>query len=202
VSVCGTPPPIMSRCYQELSNGMLGFNQTVKMADIPFPFPFSQLLELLLIIFTCILPFYTAIFTEGQISTPILAFFITIGFWSLSEISRELEDPFSDGPNQLPIIDMHERFVELLRQIYHTRRPPRTKRQEWRDLESMGATPSGHDEGEVLVSENANATASEQKDRVSVSSLPPSETMPERRVGEVMRTSNSSKNTLTPRWTL
>jgi len=123
VSVCGTPPPIISRCYQELSNGMLGFNQALKMADIPFPFPFSQLLELLLVTFTMIIPFYTAVFTQGMIATPVLAFFITIGFWSLSEISRELEDPFGDGPNQLPIIDMHERFVELLRQIYHTKRP-------------------------------------------------------------------------------
>ncbi|CAE6968541.1 unnamed protein product, partial [Symbiodinium sp. CCMP2456] len=30
-------PPIQSRMYQELSNGMLGFNNCLKIADVPFP---------------------------------------------------------------------------------------------------------------------------------------------------------------------
>mmetsp|Transcript_13524 Transcript_13524/g.23568 ORF Transcript_13524/g.23568 Transcript_13524/m.23568 type:complete len:208 (+) Transcript_13524:1-624(+) len=55
--------------------------------------------------------------------TTFLAFVLTVAFWSLSEISRELENPFRDGPNQLPIIDGHERFVELLRTGYHARKP-------------------------------------------------------------------------------
>ena len=40
-----TPPPVLSRVYQELSNGMLGFNQSLKLADVPFPFIFAQILE-------------------------------------------------------------------------------------------------------------------------------------------------------------
>lgn len=123
VPIADTPPPIMSRCYQELSNGMLGFNQATKMADIPFPFPFSQLLELLLVCFTVLIPVYAAQFTGGVFSSPFLAAVVTVAFWSLSEISRELETPFADGPNQLPVIDMHERFVEVLRSMYETRRP-------------------------------------------------------------------------------
>jgi len=123
VPLCEIPPPIMSRCYQELSNGMLGFNQATKMADIPFPFPFSQLLELLLVCFTFLIPVYAANFTGGVFSSPFLAGVVTVAFWSLSEISRELETPFADGPNQLPVIDMHERFVEVVRSMYLTRRP-------------------------------------------------------------------------------
>merc|ERR1712061_400110 len=42
---------------------------------------------------------------------------------SLLEISCVLENPFTDGPNQLPIIDGHERFVELIRTVYHSRAP-------------------------------------------------------------------------------
>merc|ERR1712050_281294 len=95
VSILNTPPPIMSRCYQELSNGMLGFNQSLKMADIPFPFPFSQLLEYLLMALTAILPVYAAVFTRDLIVTPVLSFLVTVAFWSLSEISRVLENPFT-----------------------------------------------------------------------------------------------------------
>jgi len=117
VSLCGIPPPIMSRCYQEVSNGMLAFNQAMKVADIPFPMPFAQLLELLLVVITFCIPVYCAVFTEGAFFTPVLSCFITIGFWSLTEIARELENPFADSPNQLPVVDMHERFVELLEEV-------------------------------------------------------------------------------------
>mmetsp|Transcript_17849 Transcript_17849/g.31260 ORF Transcript_17849/g.31260 Transcript_17849/m.31260 type:complete len:493 (-) Transcript_17849:207-1685(-) len=119
IKLCGIPPPIVSRCYQELSNGMLGFNQAIKVADIPFPFPFSQLLEILLRVFTSVVPLYVARFTKGLVMTPLLSLGITLALWSLSEISRELENPFADGPNQLPVIDMHERFVDLLRTVYN-----------------------------------------------------------------------------------
>jgi len=123
VPLVGIPPPIMSRCYQELSNGMLGFNQATKMADIPFPFPFLQLMELLLVCYSALLPIYAAQFTSGLFLSPCLATIVSLSFWSLSEISRELETPFADGPNQLPVIDMHERFVEVLRSIFLSRRP-------------------------------------------------------------------------------
>lgn len=121
ISLCGIPPPIMSRCYQELSNGMLAFCQAMNVADVPFPLPFAQLLEILLAVITCVTPMYTAIFTGGVIVTPILSCFITIGYWSLTEIARELENPFADTPNQLPVIDMHERFVELVQEVSSNR---------------------------------------------------------------------------------
>ena len=69
-----TAPPIQSRMYQahltcqkvhlltlgvgqqELSNGMLGFNNCLKIADVPFPLPFAQLLLLLLVAFSLLIP--------------------------------------------------------------------------------------------------------------------------------------------------
>eukprot|EP00930_Biecheleria_cincta_P044753 TRINITY_DN3081_c0_g1_i1.p1 TRINITY_DN3081_c0_g1~~TRINITY_DN3081_c0_g1_i1.p1 ORF type:complete len:431 (-),score=48.15 TRINITY_DN3081_c0_g1_i1:246-1538(-) len=123
------PPPIASRCYQELSSGMLAYNRALKMADIPFPFPFSQLVEFLIRIFTCVVPFYVSLFTVGLTMTAFLAFAVTISMWSLSEISRELENPFSESINQIPVHDMHERFVEMLRTVGQSRRPARAKSQ-------------------------------------------------------------------------
>lgn len=127
-NLCGIPPPILSRCYQELSNGMAGFNQTTKMADIPFPFPFTQLLIVVLWTYTFIIPMYVAVFTKGFTMTPLLTFGITLAMWSLCDISIELENPFTDGPNQLPVIDMHERFVEMLRTVAQLRRHRRKRK--------------------------------------------------------------------------
>lgn len=123
VPIVGIPPPIMSRCYQELSNGMLGCTQATKMADIPFPFPFLQLMELLLICYTCLVPIYAANFTGGVFSSPFLATIVTMAFWSLSEISRELETPFAFGPNQLPVVEFHERFVDSIKMQFLACRP-------------------------------------------------------------------------------
>lgn len=38
----GADAPVLSRYYQLLSDGMLGFRQARKVEDIPFPFPYSQ----------------------------------------------------------------------------------------------------------------------------------------------------------------
>merc|ERR1719389_963682 len=52
------PAPIVTRVFQELSTGMLGFNQAHKVAMVPFPFPFAQMVSLLLLVLYCMLPFY------------------------------------------------------------------------------------------------------------------------------------------------
>merc|ERR1719261_1521935 len=58
-----TPPPVLSRVYQELSNGMLGFNQSLKLADVPFPFIFAQILEAMLTMFLIGAPVMVVVIT-------------------------------------------------------------------------------------------------------------------------------------------
>jgi len=138
VVICSMPAPIMSRSYQELSNGMNGYSQAQKIADIPFPFPFTQLMEILLYGYSVLIPMHTAVFTQGQVFTPLLAFCIAYSLWTLSELSRELEDPFADGPNQLPVLDSHERFIELLRTNYYAHKPSRTRARDEDGTQSIG----------------------------------------------------------------
>mmetsp|Transcript_97005 Transcript_97005/g.172660 ORF Transcript_97005/g.172660 Transcript_97005/m.172660 type:complete len:273 (+) Transcript_97005:2-820(+) len=114
IELTGIPAPILSRVYQELSNGMLGFSQSIKMADIPFPFPFSQLMSVIMRMFTLVAPVGVAHFTQGSFLTPLLTFGITLVYWSLMGIAQELENPYAHGANQLPVIDLHDRFVEGL----------------------------------------------------------------------------------------
>merc|ERR1719392_125561 len=88
------PPPIQSRIYQELSNGMLGFNQAMKIADVPFPFPYAQLLLVLLTLYVCIIPVYMVCFTQSAIGAPVLSFLLFEGIWGINETAKELENPF------------------------------------------------------------------------------------------------------------
>lgn len=112
------PPPICSRCYQELSNGMLGFNQAMKVAVVPFPFPFAQMLSLLLVGFVLTCPVAVLQFTQSAIFTPVLNFVAVLGYWGLNEIACELENPFGDDPNDLPVMEIHHDFLSAIEEQF------------------------------------------------------------------------------------
>ncbi|CAE7884618.1 UPF0187 protein [Symbiodinium microadriaticum] len=112
--------PIQSRMYQELSNGMLGFCNCQKVADVPFPMPYAQLLGWLLIGFSCFIPVYVTIFTGSYIVGPILCFILFMSLWSLNEVAMELENPFGQDANDIPLLDFHLRFTDVLAEICHS----------------------------------------------------------------------------------
>mmetsp|Transcript_635 Transcript_635/g.1708 ORF Transcript_635/g.1708 Transcript_635/m.1708 type:complete len:400 (+) Transcript_635:93-1292(+) len=110
-------PPIQSRMYQELSNGMLGFNNCLKIADVPFPLPFAQLLGLLLVAFSLLIPVYVIVFTGSYVVGPILCFFLFESLWCLNEVAKELENPFGQDTNDISLTDFHMRFVDALEDV-------------------------------------------------------------------------------------
>lgn len=112
-----TQPPILSRVYQELSNGMLGFNQAYKLALVQFPFAFAQMLTLFLVVFLFCCPIAVYVFTGGEFLTPALALFTVLGFWGIHEIAVELENPFGLSVNHLPLIEIHEVMTETLVEV-------------------------------------------------------------------------------------
>lgn len=117
------PPPILSRVYQELSNGTLGYSQAEKLSDIPFPFIFAQLLAVTIIFFATVAPIAFTVITGDSWITPVLSSGVVIAFWSLNEIAKELENPFGEDANNLPLVDAHERFVEFLVEMHGTTLP-------------------------------------------------------------------------------
>mmetsp|Transcript_11870 Transcript_11870/g.27007 ORF Transcript_11870/g.27007 Transcript_11870/m.27007 type:complete len:473 (-) Transcript_11870:8-1426(-) len=119
-----TPPPVLSRAYQELSNGMLGFNQALKLADIPFPFPYAQLLAVLLGVFCIVAPIYMAVFSANLLLTPLMSYALLSSLLAVNWLSIELENPFGDAINNLPLVDGHERFVDNLWDQYLFCVPP------------------------------------------------------------------------------
>lgn len=110
-------PPIQSRIYQELSNGMLGFSQAQKIADIPFPFPYAQLLSILVTAFALFIPAYITVFTDSAIAGPILAFLLFQGIWGINESAIELENPFGPDVNDVTLVDFHNRFVDFCEEV-------------------------------------------------------------------------------------
>ena len=59
-----TPAPILSRIFQELSNGLLAYNSAVKMKEVPVPFAYVQYNAMMLIFFIGICPFAVGIYSS------------------------------------------------------------------------------------------------------------------------------------------
>lgn len=119
-----TPPPILSRVFQELSNGALGYSHAEKLSDIPFPFVFAQLLALQVSLFAGIAPVIFTLLTGFTWMTPFISSIVVMCFWTLNEIAKELENPFGNEANNVPMIDTHESFVEFLLELHGQRCPP------------------------------------------------------------------------------
>lgn len=107
-------PPILSRMYQELSNGMVGFEACCKISDVPFPFAYAQLQILLIGVFSSLLPVYVAVFTKSFVVGPLIAIVIFGSVYGVNEVAKELEVPFGSDLNDISLHDLHSRFVSVL----------------------------------------------------------------------------------------
>jgi hypothetical protein len=112
-------PAIVSRIFQELSNGTLGYSQAVKVSLIPFPFPYAQMLAVLLIGFMFLFPMMVCYLNpKDKIFSPLLSFVGVLGLWSLNELAVELEMPFGDDENDLPLVELHDLYIKGLQTLF------------------------------------------------------------------------------------
>lgn len=112
--------PVFSRVYQVLSDGMLGYNNAVKLHDTPFPFPYSQLIFFNLLLLSITVPWlisakigdYKGEYPEwgGTVVAVGMSFIIVLMYYTLNEVARDLEDPFNFDPNELPLVVMQVQF--------------------------------------------------------------------------------------------
>lgn len=110
--------PIISRLFQFTSDGMIGYNQARKIAYIPFPFPHAQITSLFVLVVVILMP--TLMIT--YINNRYYAFFINLVtvmcFTGLHEVARELENPFQNVPNDIPLNNFQAQFNESLMQMF------------------------------------------------------------------------------------
>merc|ERR1711959_133246 len=112
-------PAVVSRIFQELSNGTLGYSQALKVSLIPFPFPYAQMLAVLLLAFMVLFPMMVCYLNPmDKIFSPLLSFIGIMGFWSLNELAVELEMPFGDDDNDLPLVELHTLYIKGLQTLY------------------------------------------------------------------------------------
>jgi len=119
-------PPILSRVYNQLGNGIVLLNNAQKLNEFPVPFPVAQMILFMLMLHW----FLTAMVCATSVTTPYWAFFqsfvVVFIYWSVHYIGEELEQPFGDDANDLPIIEMQADMNASLLDLMSTqaRHPP------------------------------------------------------------------------------
>jgi len=111
-------PPIVSRMFQFTSDGMIGYNHARKIAFIPFPFPHAQITAFFILVSMVYIPFLMLSYVNNIAFAAILNFFTVLCFAGLYEVSRELENPFVNVPNDLPLNNFQAQFNEALLVLY------------------------------------------------------------------------------------
>jgi predicted membrane chloride channel (bestrophin family) len=117
-STGGVAPPIISRLFQYTSDGMVGYNQARKIAYIPFPFPHAQLTSWYVFVLMIILPVLNLSWCNYLSWACVLNFLTMLCFAGLHEVARELEAPFQNAPNDLPLTTFQAQFNEALVTMY------------------------------------------------------------------------------------
>eukprot|EP00956_Cyclotella_meneghiniana_P019511 scaffold33389_cov91-Cyclotella_meneghiniana.AAC.5 len=111
-------PPIVSRVVQFLSDGMKHYNEARKIMWIPFPFVHAQLSAFFIAAVTGCVPFLMKQYANQAWLGCILCYLVVTCLAGIHEVARELENPFRNAPNDIPLCTMMAMYNEALITMY------------------------------------------------------------------------------------
>eukprot|EP00927_Polykrikos_kofoidii_P046969 TRINITY_DN41069_c0_g1_i1.p1 TRINITY_DN41069_c0_g1~~TRINITY_DN41069_c0_g1_i1.p1 ORF type:complete len:552 (-),score=70.84 TRINITY_DN41069_c0_g1_i1:639-2294(-) len=113
------PPPILSRVYQTLSRGFVNLLNAKKIADTRFPFPYAQVISLFLLLHLLLSPMMVAAMVRSKIWAPVFTFLPLFGMCALNFVGVELENPFGEDDNDLPLEHFQAEMNTCLLMLLH-----------------------------------------------------------------------------------
>ncbi|KAL7554404.1 hypothetical protein ACHAWF_017871 [Thalassiosira exigua] len=105
---------IISRLVQFLSDGILHYHQARKIMYIPFPFPHAQVTTFFAIAMVLAVPFVLDSYTNDPWAGGVITFMAVTCLVGLHEVARELENPFRNVPNEIPLCTLQAMYNEAL----------------------------------------------------------------------------------------
>mmetsp|Transcript_74798 Transcript_74798/g.173265 ORF Transcript_74798/g.173265 Transcript_74798/m.173265 type:complete len:464 (-) Transcript_74798:82-1473(-) len=144
--VLSIPPPILSRVFQQIGNGMVALHQAVKISTIPFPFPYAQACDFLLVMHWMMTPVIIQTWTSTPTWSFIFSFVMVFIFWTLNTTAIGLENPFGTDENDLDYDElqneMNRHLLVLLRSEAY--RPPELERHHVTEFMSSRTRATAH----------------------------------------------------------
>lgn len=99
-------PPILSRVFNELGNGIVNLNNARKITDFPIPFHLAQMITIMLMGHTIFTAFICAVSVDTEAWAGIISFLVVFSYWAVYYMALEMEMPFGDDLNDLPLHEM------------------------------------------------------------------------------------------------
>jgi len=112
-------PPLLTRAFQELSRGIVNLNNARKIKDIPFPFPYAQMITVMMVVHWVATPLLASQVMQSTAAAAVVCFFVTFAFWCLIYIALEIDQPFGEDDNDLPLREMQRDFNQSLLRLMH-----------------------------------------------------------------------------------
>lgn len=113
--VLSVPPPVMSTAFRELAQGMVKFHDAMKIAKVPFPFPYAQTTVTLLLMHWTLTPIVMVQWTRNAFAAAVFTFVQVFILWSLNAIATGIEKPFGGQANDIdPYIMQQKMNAHLL----------------------------------------------------------------------------------------
>jgi len=106
--VLSIPPPILSRVFQQLGDGMVALHQGVMISTIPFPFPYAQACDFLLAFHWLLTPIIIQDWSSSPFWAFAFSFIMVFTYWSLNTIAIDLENPFGIDENDMDFAEMQQ----------------------------------------------------------------------------------------------
>eukprot|EP00930_Biecheleria_cincta_P058525 TRINITY_DN44342_c0_g1_i1.p1 TRINITY_DN44342_c0_g1~~TRINITY_DN44342_c0_g1_i1.p1 ORF type:complete len:573 (+),score=64.87 TRINITY_DN44342_c0_g1_i1:76-1794(+) len=117
--VLDAAPPILTRSFQELSRGIVNLNNVRRIKDIPFPYPYHQTTLMIMILHWFLTPIVACMYVQSAVLASCFIFIGQTGLWSVIFISAEMDQPFGEDPNDLPMAEMQRDFNRSLLSLLH-----------------------------------------------------------------------------------
>mmetsp|Transcript_58776 Transcript_58776/g.140089 ORF Transcript_58776/g.140089 Transcript_58776/m.140089 type:complete len:611 (-) Transcript_58776:187-2019(-) len=115
------PPAVLSRVFQELSSGVEALADASKISDTPFPFAFAQMISVMLLIQFFLAPIICSALTDSIVLAASGSFLAVFLSCSMNLIASEIELPFGDDANDLPLGEMQQAMNASLLTLMHWR---------------------------------------------------------------------------------
>ncbi|CAE7561741.1 ECA1 [Symbiodinium pilosum] len=115
--VLDVPPPIITRVFQELSRGRVSLEQVQTIIDVSFPFPYAQMIAFALMANSIIMPVLCASAMDSEAWCWAITTISVTALWGVNYTAGELENPFNDDYNDLPLRDYCEEMNRSLARL-------------------------------------------------------------------------------------
>lgn len=119
IGVLTIPPPILSRVYQTLSRGFVNLLNAKKIADTSFPFPWAQIILLLILSYSITTPLVVAAIVKQYAWAMLVTFIPVFSVIALNLVCTQLEMPFGSDANDLPLDHFQEDMNRGLLLLIH-----------------------------------------------------------------------------------